>query len=481
MKPPLDSNLKIGARIRKLRRELKYNQAQFAEKLNISHSYLNLLENNHRRLSLKLLVDISKIFAISPEVLIADDDHRLFGECMEVLSNEAFDEFDITNHEIKNFVAEMPNIAKAMVNIARTHVQTKQDVQKISHLLHQSGALQAPINQSPNEIIIDFMQNQKNYFQDLEDAALRIRYDIGTKFMKNIHLIEYLNKIHGVQVIEETPKPNSTVVRHFDESKKILILADNLITYTKHFQLAYIIAWLSGNSVINMLIKKFGLTDAAVQPMASTVFCNYLAAAILMPYENFLQSAMKNRYDIELLQNEFRVSFEQICHRLSTLNHPDEKLRGIPLHFFKTDRAGNMSKRFSLSGILISRLGSACPRWNIYNAIQRPEELCVDIQQFPDGTAYMNISQAIKKGQRGYAGHHALVGICIGCEISHAHKLVYADRLDITNRKSFQPIGIHCRICEWQDCPERAYPSVHSRNSLNPLSRGISPFDAAIS
>ena len=40
---------------------------------------------------------------------------------------------------------------------------------------------------------------------------------------------------------------------------------------------------------------------------------------------------MKNKYDLELLQNTFATTFEQIAHRVTCLQDP--KMPGIPFHF----------------------------------------------------------------------------------------------------------------------------------------------------
>ena len=42
------------------------------------------------------------------------------------------------------------------------------------------------------------------------------------------------------------------------------------------------------------------------------------------------------RYDIDLLAQRFGVSFETVCHRLSTLQRPDA--RGVPFFFVRVDR-----------------------------------------------------------------------------------------------------------------------------------------------
>ncbi len=76
-----------------------------------------------------------------------------------------------------------------------------------------------------------------------------------------------------------------------------------------------------------------------------------------MPYKLFYEECRKHRYDLELLQHTFSVSFEQVAHRVTCLQDP--KMKGIPFHMLRTDIAGNISKRLSLSGIQIPRYGGA--------------------------------------------------------------------------------------------------------------------------
>ena len=62
-----------------------------------------------------------------------------------------------------------------------------------------------------------------------------------------------------------------------------------------------------------------------------------------MPYKPIsLQNVKELKYDLELLQNTFATSFEQVAHRVTCLQDP--KLPGIPFHMLRTDIAGNISK-----------------------------------------------------------------------------------------------------------------------------------------
>jgi transcriptional regulator with XRE-family HTH domain len=55
-------DLQIGGRIKRLRRQKSVSQAQLAEALEISASYLNLLEHNRRRITVPLLFRVAGYF-----------------------------------------------------------------------------------------------------------------------------------------------------------------------------------------------------------------------------------------------------------------------------------------------------------------------------------------------------------------------------------------------------------------------------------
>jgi len=171
------------------------------------------------------------------------------------------------------------------------------------------------------------------------------------------------------------------------------------------------------------------------------------------------------RYDIDRIARHFGASFEQVCHRMTTLQRPGSQ--GVPLHLIRTDIAGNISKRFSLSGIHIPRHAGACPRWNVYSAFLQPGRVNIQLSQMPNGGTFFCIARSFEKG--GYR-HNALrrhFSIGLGCDIAHAKKLIYSDGIDLTNTTQIVPIGTSCRICPRLECDQRAHPPADHRFRLD--------------
>src|SRR5438552_3104206 len=200
---------------------------------------------------------------------------------------------------------------------------------------------------------------------------------------------------------------------------------------------------------------------------------NYFAAALLMPYDEFLRLCDETRYDIELLQHHFTTSWEQVCHRLTTLRKPGAN--GVPFHFVRVDIAGNISKRYSGTGIRFARFSGSCPRWDVHAAFLTPGRIRTQLSKMPDGTAYFCVARTIRKSG-GYRSGDTLMAVGIGCPVRDAKQLVYADGIDLENLDAAVPIGTTCRMCERVDCDQRAFPALQFGMTIDENVRGRSFF-----
>ena len=96
--------------------------------------------------------------------------------------------------------------------------------------------------------------------------------------------------------------------------------------------------------IIHEYLQDFNFPSDTAKQLTTITLINYAAAAILMPYKLFYEECKKHRYDLELLQHTFAVSFEQVAHRVTCLQNP--KMKGIPFHMLRADiRTGQRSGR----------------------------------------------------------------------------------------------------------------------------------------
>ena len=197
---------------------------------------------------------------------------------------------------------------------------------------------------------------------------------------------------------------------------------------------------------------------------------NYLAGAILAPYSQFLKLAEQSRYDLVRLQRRFELSFEQVCHRLTTLQRNGE--RGLPFFMIRVDQAGNVSKRFGGGIMPFVRSGGGCPKWNLYEALHSPGQILAQSFELTDGRRHLSLA----RGQLSPSPHGqspVVHAIALGCDWQHAEKIIHADAI---RELDPAPIGIACRLCERESCAQRAFPPLNRKLEMNPHTLGASPY-----
>jgi predicted transcriptional regulator len=261
-------------------------------------------------------------------------------------------------------------------------------------------------------------------------------------------------------------------VRHFDPARRLLLLSEVLPAHSMVFQTAHQIALLTSSELLDELVNDARLTTGDSKALCRVALANYFAAAVLMPYSTFREAALEYRYDIDMIGSRFRTSFEQVCHRLTTLRRPGSE--GVPFHFLRVDIAGNISKRYSASGIQFARFSGACPRWNLHVAFLTPGQLRVQLSESTDGRTYFCVARTVERGPRRYHSPPALHAICLGCRVEFARDLVYSDGVDLENTAVAVPVGITCRLCERLDCEQRAFPPLQRTLHIDENQRGVS-------
>ena len=467
-------DLKIGPKIKAFRRQLGLQANKFAEQLGISPTYLNLIEGGKRKIDGDLLIKISKELRVELSDLTSKSDINLENDISELLDDQLFEDLDILGPEVKDLVSTNPKIARALIKLGDNFKQKDHEI--VNKVENISGKIIDSRKASfPGEVISDFLQENKNYFPKLEDFA----NNIFEKIQKNnrtryIALCDYLKKEYSITVKDVIPEEEKPFSKIFNKAKKELLLSDYNSLETKKLYAAAQIAQEGAINIITDYLSKFNFPSEESKRLTQVALLNYCGAAILMPYKLFHNECKKLKYDLQLLQNTFATSFEQVAHRVTCLQDP--KLPGIPFHMLRTDIAGNISKRFSLSGIEIPRYGGACPRWNVYSAFTRPGVIQAAVSKMTNGEKYVCIARTVEKGVGRYGQSKSILSIGLGCEAKYAKEFVYTENLDISDKKTEIPIGVSCRTCDRLDCSQRAFPPLHKKFDVDINTRGVSVY-----
>ena len=467
-------DLKIGPKIKAFRRQLGLQANKFAEQINISASYLNLIESGKRNIDGDLLIKISKELRVEVSDLTSKSDINLENNISELLDDQLFDDLDILGPEVKDLVNTNPKIARALIKLGDNFKQKDHDI--INRVENLSGKIIDKRKAAfPGEIVSDFLQENKNYFPKLEEYANAVfdKIQINNR-CTYLALNEYLKKEYNIIVKDVLPEEGKPFSKYFNKKKKELLLSDYVALETKKLFVAAQIAHEGAIDIINNYLAKFSFPSEESKKLTRVALLNYCGAAILMPYKLFHKECMKNKYDLELLQNTFATTFEQIAHRVTCLQDP--KMPGIPFHFLRADIAGNISKRFSLSGIEIPRYGGACPRWNVYSAFTRPGIIQAAVSKMSNGEKYVCIAKTVEKGVGRFGEAKSILSIGLGCEAKYAKDFVYTENLNLNDKKTEIPIGVSCRTCDRLDCSQRAFPPLHKKFDVDVNSRGVSVY-----
>ena len=467
-------DLKIGPKVKAFRRQLGLQANKFAEQLGISPSYLNLIEAGKRKIDGNLIIKISKELRIDLSDLTSKKDLNLENDISELLDDQLFEDLDILGPEVKDLVRSNPKIAKALIKLGDNYKQKDHEI--VNKVENISGKIIDSRKTSfPGEVISDFLQENKNYFPNLEEFA----NNIFKKVQKNnrtryIALCDFLKKDFGITVKDIIPEETKPFSKVYNKENKELLLSDYNSLETKKLHAAAQIAQEGAIDIIEDYLSKFKFPSNESKRLTQIALLNYCGAAILMPYNLFHSECKKLKYDLQLLQNTFATSFEQVAHRVTCLQDP--KLPGIPFHFLRVDMAGNISKRFSLSGIEIPRYGGACPRWNVYSAFTRPGVIQAAVSKMTNGEKYVCIAKTVEKGVGRYGQSKSILSIGLGCEAKYAKEFVYTENLDISDKKTEIPIGVSCRTCDRLDCSQRAFPPLHKKFDVDINTRGVSVY-----
>jgi predicted transcriptional regulator/DNA-binding XRE family transcriptional regulator len=471
----MNRKVMLGHKIRRLRRELTLTQAQMAERLGLSPSYYNLIENNQRPATVNLLLRLSQVFEIDMQTFADTDEVRLVSQLTEVFGDPLFRDADIKRHDLREMAVVTPTLAEAVLHLYQAYREAHDAARALAERVADRDKLQLLQTKAfPLEEVRDFLQTNENHFGELETAAEELWREAaldGDDLFRG--LVEHLNRRHQVRVKRMPIEVMGHALRRFDLHSRRLLLSELIVPQARAFQLAVTIARLEHSSLLDDIVDRAGFSGEEARGLARVGLANYFAGAVQLPYDRFIQAARDLRYDIELLQHRFDATFEQVCHRLTTLQRPNA--RGVPFFLIRVDKAGNVSKRFSAAALQFARFGGACPRWNVYDAFATPGKLQTQVAEMTDGTRYFFIARTVSKTGGGSKTPPQQFALALGCQAAQASNLVYADGLSLDGDAAV-PIGINCRLCERLDCSQRAYPPLNHKLIIDENKRGQSAF-----
>jgi predicted transcriptional regulator/transcriptional regulator with XRE-family HTH domain len=467
-----------GARLRRLRNERGLTQAALAQALDLSTSYVNQLENDQRPITVPVLLALTERFDLPAQYFSPDSDARLVADLGDVFTDAAA-AHAVSPGQVEEFVARMPEVGRSLVAVHRRLRDATAELEgyRSRATCEPSLPLARPM---PFEEVRDFFYDRNNYIGDLDLAAERMFTQSGMRVGGlDLQLAELMRDGFGITVVIDGDLPETTK-RRYEANTKVLRVAHRLLPGQRAFQIATQLALLTQSDLISTIVATDDQLSAEARGVARIGLANYFAGAFLLPYREFRRAAAELRYDVDLLGRRFGVGFETVCHRLSTLQRPQQ--RGVPFIFVRTDKAGNISKRQSATAFHFSRVGGSCPLWVVHDAFAQPGRIVVQVAQMPDGRSYFWIAKTTTPEgfghPGGYLGQHKSFAVGLGCDLVHAHKLVYSTGVVLDDPSTAVPIGAGCKICNRPSCAQRAFPYLGGRLAVDENTGSSLPYSS---
>ncbi len=466
----------IGPRVRRMRLERGLTQKQMAEELGISTSYLNLIERNQRPVTVQLLLKLGQSYDIDLQRFAVDDEARVAALLKETFGDPLFARSGVTNQDIQDMAAASPVGGEAVFALFRSYRELVDNALNLAEGLSDTDKLgEVAALRIASEEVQDFIQARDNYFPDLEDAAEQLWRE--AKLDKEAlyeSLRAHLMAAHSIKVRVLPYDVMEDTLRRYDRHGRRVMLSEILSAEARSYQLAYQIALLDRSELIDEIVASAGLEGTETRRLLRIGLANYMAAAVMMPYERFHTAVKALRYDIDLLAQRFGAGYEQVCNRLTSLQRPGDK--GIPLFLVRMDCAGNVSRRLSANGFHFARFGGLCPRWGVHRAFRTPGETRTEFVQMPDGGTFFSVARLVARPGGGHRVPAQQFVVAIGCEANHAGQMIYADGKLPADADAALKIGVNCRLCDRLECNRRAYPPLNRRLVIDENHLGLAPY-----
>jgi len=463
-----------GLRLKKLRRERQLSQARMAEELEVSPSYLNLMERNQRPITVQILIRLADVYGVDPrDFMVAESDQAL-GELDQIFADPLLRDMPVSRADLQDAAENSPALLQAMQKLYRTYVALREANEEGLVSGRDPDRAEALTSEGPIDRVRTILHDARNYFPVLDEAAERLAADLAIDGHEIFYsLSERLRGRHGIRVRVMPLDVMGDRLRSYDLHRRQLLISEMMDQPGRIFQAAHQIALSEFYGLLNDLCMSLEPKDEIARRLLRVTLANYFAGALMMPYGRFHEAAELMGYDLEILAARFGASIEQVAHRLTTLTRPT--MRGIPFFLVRVDIAGNVSKRFSSGRFPFTHSGGTCPLWNIHAAFAEPGRVLTQVVEMTDGTQYFSIARTVRRTITAYGSVEPQFAIGLGCEIKYASRLTYAKRLDL-NAADVTPIGINCRLCERPACPQRAAPPATRTLLIDETTRSISPF-----
>ena len=469
----------IGPHLRRLRQQQGKTQAEMARALGISTSYVNLLENNERSVSVPVLLKLFEVFGVDWRDIAEDDASTLLADLRAAMQDPLFEGDRPDLAQLRAALVHAPGLAACFLRLHKAWQTATEQMIAVAGTGAGAGTGDDPapvLAETPESAVHAFFRRNRNHFRALESAAAAF-WD-GVRVPTDEIYTRVKERLQGklgltVRVLPAERMPHT--LRSHDEAAREVRLSEALDHPNRVFQLVHVAGLIEQSRLLDSLLEGSGIAEPWGLSRCRVELANYFAAAVLMPYGPFLEEARASKYDFDHLATRFGVSFEQACHRATTLQR--EGAQGVPFFFLRIDKAGNVTKRFNSTGFPLAEHGGACPRLDVHTSFRTPGRIVPQFVEMPDASRFFVFSRTVDRPTFTRHRQDVRLAVAMGCAIEHAGEIGYAESVTPT-AETVVPIGINCRVCPRSNCDQRAHQALILSQPVDERRRGATRYEA---
>ncbi len=458
----------IGPHLRRLRLERGETQGAMAKVLGISPSYVNLLENNERSVSVQVLLRVFEAYGVDWHDIIEEDGTAQLADLRAVIQDPLFVQSRPDLPQLRAALVHAPGLVQNFITLYRSYQVVSDQLLSLT----ESGA--PKLSASPEAAVHDVFRRNRNHFRELEEVAETFWLTPIERDEIYVTLKRRLRDKLGVNVRLCRVKDLPGALRQYNEARREILLSEALDQPNRTFQLIHMAGLLEQRALLDTLIGRSSIRDPRGVARLRVELANYFAAAVLMPYTDFLAEAGASKYDFDHIATRFGVSFEQACHRATTLNR--DGAQGVPFFFLRIDKAGNVTKRFNATDFHLAEYGGACPRLDVHTSFRTPGRILPQFVEMPDRSQFFVFSRTVDRPTWERHAQDNRLAVAMGCAIQFAPEIGYAESFSMRDARMIQ-IGINCRICPRSNCDQRAHQAAILTQPVDARHRGVTRFD----
>ena len=172
----------IGRKVRELREANKATQASFAERIGISTSYLNQIENNQRPVSAAVLLALADKFRLNIAELSVGENDRLLSALSEALTDPLFETYSPSLQELKLITQNAPGLAHALIACHEAYRRNSERLASFDATLGRAGDnMIDAIGERGGDLLEQMTRTGDDVARTLDNASDKMTSNIDVK------------------------------------------------------------------------------------------------------------------------------------------------------------------------------------------------------------------------------------------------------------------------------------------------------------